>query len=35
MESHPDKCKVLTISKKAYPIKFNYKLHGHTLKTSE
>ena len=33
MEFHPDKCNVLTISKKANPIKFEYKLHGHTLKS--
>ena len=31
MELHPDKCNILTISKKANPIKFNYKLHGHTF----
>ena len=31
MEFHPDKCNGLTISKKANPIKFDYKLHGHTL----
>jgi hypothetical protein len=33
MEFHPDKCNVLTISKKANPIKFEYKLHGQTLKS--
>ena len=32
MEFHPDQCNVLTIGKKANPIKFDYKLHGHTLK---
>ena len=32
MEFHTDKCNVLTISKKINPIKFDYKLHGHTLK---
>jgi hypothetical protein len=30
MEFHPDKCNVLTISKNANPIKFDYKLHGKT-----
>jgi hypothetical protein len=33
IEFHPDKCNVLTISKKANPIKFEYKLHGQTLKS--
>ena len=31
MKFHPDKCNVLTISKKRSPIKHNYILHGHTL----
>ena len=30
IEFHPDKCNVLTISKNANPIKFDYKLHGKT-----
>jgi len=33
IEFNPDKCNVLTISKKANPIKFEYKLHGQTLKS--
>ena len=33
IEFHPDKCNVLAISKKANPIKFEYKLHGQTLKS--
>jgi hypothetical protein len=28
---HPEKCNVLTITKKRNPIKFNYTLHGHSL----
>lgn len=31
MSFHPDKCQVLTISKKRSPICHNYTLHGHTL----
>jgi hypothetical protein len=31
MSFHPDKCKVLTVSKKRSPICQNYTLHGHTL----
>ena len=31
MEFHPDKCQVLTISKKKKNIKFPYYLHGHQL----
>ena len=31
MKFHPDKCQVLSITKKKTPIKFNYILHGHTL----
>jgi hypothetical protein len=31
MTFHPDKCQVLTISKKRRPISYNYTLHGHTL----
>jgi hypothetical protein len=33
MEFHPYKCNVLAISKKANLIKFEYKLHGQTLKS--
>jgi hypothetical protein len=33
MEFHPDECNVLTISQKANPIKFEYELHGQTLKS--
>ena len=32
MAFHPDKCNVLSISKNKHPIKFNYTLHGQTLK---
>ena len=28
MEFHPDKCKVLSISRSKNPIKFDYTLHG-------
>jgi hypothetical protein len=28
---HPEKCNVLTITKKRNPIKFKYTLHGHSL----
>ena len=31
MEFHPDKCKVLSISRSKSPIKFEYTLHGHKL----
>ena len=31
MAFHPEKCNVLTITKKRNPIKFNYTLHGHSL----
>ena len=31
MAFHPDKCNVLTITKKRNPIKFNYTLLGHSL----
>ena len=31
MSFHPQKCNVLTISRKTTPIKTSYKLHGHTL----
>ena len=31
MEFHPDKCTVLTVSKKKQPLAFNYTLHGHIL----
>ena len=31
MEFHPDKCKVLSISRSKYPIKFDYTLHGYKL----
>ncbi|KAK3085883.1 hypothetical protein FSP39_009995 [Pinctada imbricata] len=32
MAFHPDKCNVLSISKSKNPIKYDYKLHGQTLK---
>ena len=32
---HPQKCNVLTISRKTTPIKTSYKLHGHTLTSVE
>jgi hypothetical protein len=31
MKFHPEKCNVLTISKKRSPSKYNYTLHGHIL----
>jgi hypothetical protein len=31
MAFHPEKCNVLTITKKRNPIKFNYTLYGHSL----
>jgi hypothetical protein len=31
MEFHPEKCTVLTVSKKGSPVKWNYTLHGHIL----
>ena len=31
MEFHPDKCKVLSISRSKTPIEFEYTLHGHKL----
>ena len=31
MEFHPQKCQVLTISKKKHPIKYDYKLNNHLL----
>jgi hypothetical protein len=31
MAFHPEKCNVLTITKKRNPIKFNYTLHRHSL----
>ena len=31
MEFHPEKCQVLTITRKRTPIVYDYKLHGHTL----
>ncbi len=31
MEFHPKKCQVLTFSRKHNKVKFDYKLHGHTL----
>ena len=31
MEFHPDKCKVLSISRSKNPIKFDYTLHGYKL----
>ena len=33
MEFHPGKCNVLTISKKANPVKYQYNLHGHILES--
>ena len=33
MSFHPDKCHVLTISKKKNPIKTSYTLHGHILES--
>jgi hypothetical protein len=30
---HPDKCSVLTITNKKHPVKHNYLLHNHTLKS--
>ena len=35
MEFHPDKCTVLTVSKKKNPIIFDYTLHNHTLAHEE
>jgi hypothetical protein len=32
---HPEKCNVLTISRKIKPIKHEYKLHGRILKSVE
>ncbi len=32
MEFHPDKCEVITITRKRNPIKYPYSLHGHLLK---
>ena len=31
MKFHPDKCQVLTITRKKEPIHFDYVLHGHKL----
>jgi myo-inositol-hexaphosphate 3-phosphohydrolase len=33
MEFHPGKCNVLTISKKASLVKYQYNLHGHILES--
>jgi hypothetical protein len=33
MAFHPDKCSVLTITNKKHPVKHNYLLHNHTLKS--
>lgn len=33
MSFHPDKCSILQITQKKQPIKHDYILHGHTLKT--
>jgi hypothetical protein len=33
MAFHPDKCNVLTISRKKTLVKFNYCLHGHVLES--
>ena len=35
MEFHPEKCKVLTITRKSKPIVHNYTLHGNTLEHVE
>ena len=35
MEFNPDKCEILRISRKKYPVLFPYKLHGIELKTTE
>ena len=35
MEFHPDKCTVLTVSKKKNPIIYNYTLHNHVLAHEE
>ena len=32
MEFHPDKCEVISVTRKTKPIIYNYKLHGHVLK---
>jgi len=32
MEFHPDKCQVLTISRKRNPVRYEYVLHGHKLR---
>jgi len=29
MEFHPDKCEVISITRKKYPVKYPYTLHGH------
>ena len=31
MDFHPDKCQVLTISRKRNPVRYEYVLHGHKL----
>jgi len=32
MEFHPDKCEVITISRKRNPVQYPYTLNGHQLK---
>jgi len=32
MEFHPDKCEVISITRKKNPVKYPYTLHGHLLK---
>ncbi|KAI8491542.1 hypothetical protein Bbelb_307420 [Branchiostoma belcheri] len=32
MDFHPDKCEVLTITRKRSPVVYDYSLHGHVLK---
>ena len=31
MEFHPEKCEVITITRKPNPVVFNYTMHGHKL----
>jgi hypothetical protein len=35
MEFHPEKSKVLHISNKRNPLKYNYNIHGHILEEAE
>ena len=32
MEFHPDKCEIISITRKRNPVKYPYTLHGHLLK---